>query len=248
VDIRGQAALVTGAGSGIGRAFAMALAERGATRLVMLDIDEVGLAVTARQVVSLGAQAMTRRTDLADLDDLAAAYDAAAADDYAICFNNAGIVPGLPNFPETCDARIDQVIRVDLTAVVVGTRRAIRHLSARGGGVIVNTGSTAAVNPVLDDIPYRVAKAGVHYLTDCCRSLAQSAGVRVNAIHPGGTDTPILAKLGGDGRAPAWAQDRLRTIRLWTAREIAEAAMGLVEDDRRAGENLVLQNQSAEAV
>ena len=241
MEITGKTAIVTGAASGIGRELALVLAERGARRLLLWDIDEAELAQTCRRAEAAGARALPRRTDVADLADLSAAFAQAAEGGYDIVFNNAGIVVGKPEYPQTAVERIDLLVRINLTAVLVGTKFAIDHLSARGGGVIVNTGSQGATWGNLPDAPYRATKAAIYHLTECCRALAQSARVRVCAFHPGATETPILAKLTGGEPPPPWVAERMARIRLLDARDVALAAVALVEDDTRV-ENLLLPN------
>ena len=243
MDIKGKSALVTGAASGIGRALAQHLAARGAAKLILIDIDEAGLAETAAQVKAKGAQTCLRRADVSDIQDLEAAFDEAGRINYDICFNNAGIVEGPPGFPGVSATRIALLISINLTAVLIGTKRAIEHMTPRGGGVIINTGSTASVRANYSDAPYRASKAGVSHLTKCCKELAETSNIRVNAVHPGGTETPILGKMRGDGEPSEWSKKIMAKIRFWTADEIAEAAMGLVEDDSRIAENLVLFNE-----
>jgi 3-oxoacyl-[acyl-carrier protein] reductase len=244
MNIAGNTAIITGAASGIGRELALVLAERGAARLLLWDVDDDGLAETCRRVEAAGAHALLRRTDVADLADLAAAFAQAAERGYDIVFNNAGVVVGKPEYPEASLERIDLLVRINLTAVLVGTKFAIEHLSARGGGVIVNTGSQGATWGRLPDAPYRATKAAVYHLTECCRELAASANVRVCAFHPGATQTPILQKLTGGEPPPAWVAERMAQIRLLDPREVAVAAIALVEDDTRV-ENLLLPNAEA---
>jgi NAD(P)-dependent dehydrogenase (short-subunit alcohol dehydrogenase family) len=107
-----------------------------------------------------------------------------------------------------------------------------------------------AFRPGLADAPYRASKAGVVMLTRCCKALS-AQGVRVNAIAPGITDTPILAKAGlvkaGDGcSARAWLESAMPGIRIRSPEEMAAAVIGLIEDDNKAGEVLELDHEVRE--
>jgi len=164
MDIAGKAALITGAAAGIGRAIAVALADRGARHLTLCDIDDRGIAETAVLAGRRGAAVALRRLDVADCADYAdygrALEEADRDEGLAIVINNAGIVAGLPEYPHTALERIAQVVSVNLTAVIAGTAVAARFMSARGGGVIVNTASMTAFRPRLLDAQYRASKAG----------------------------------------------------------------------------------------
>lgn len=245
MDIKGKSALITGAASGFGRELAIALAERGAAGLILLDIDQPGLAETAERVAALGGRPILRRTDVADLQDLVAGFAEAAGHGYDLCFNNAGIVAGLPEYPDTDPARIDLQVRINLTAVLVGVELAIAHLRGRGGGVIVNTGSTGATWGNLADAPYRATKAAIFHLTECCRSLGASDNIRVCAFHPGGTKTPILGKMYGGQPEPPWVIERRSHFRMLEVREVIDPVIAMVEDDARI-ENLIIRNPPVE--
>lgn len=240
--IEGKTALITGAASGIGRAIAVALAEKRAGCLFLCDIDLRGLEETAALVEKQGVSVTKRQLNVADLDDLELAFkEANARDGLDIAINNAGIVAGLPEYPQTSPEKISLLLSVNLTAVTVGTAVAARLMSARGHGVIINTASTTAFNPKLLDAPYRASKAGVIMLTRCCKELSEQ-GVRVNAVAPGITNTPILHKTGEkDGSAP-WLESAMSRVHILTPEEVAAAYVGLIEDDNKAGEVLSLDN------
>src|SRR5690606_24613045 len=144
-------------------------------------------------------------TDVTDVAALQAMYR--SADErfgrIDIVFNNAGIVSGPPPFPDTDLGRIKLVIDIDLLSVIQSSAIAIRYMREHGGGVIVNTASTGGLNPYLADAPYAAAKAGVIMFSRSCKDLHQTADIRVNAVCPGVTDTPILEKTGG-GKRPDW--------------------------------------------
>jgi NAD(P)-dependent dehydrogenase (short-subunit alcohol dehydrogenase family) len=241
MHIEGKAALITGAGAGIGRAIAVALAEKGVRHLTLCDIDDKGLAETAALVQRSGAAVTRRRLDVADHQDCERALEEANHDEgLDIVINNAGIVAAdYPNMPLE---RIARLISINLTAVITGTAVAARLMAARGGGVIVNTASMTAFRPRLADAPYRASKAGVVMLTRCCKELS-AHGVRVNAIAPGITDTPMLDKAGDGSGSRAWLDSAMRDMRIRAPGEMAAAVVDLIEDDSKAGEVLELDNE-----
>ena len=240
--IEGKAAWITGAASGIGRAVAIALAEKGARHLTLCDIDGEGLAVTSQLATEMGASVSAKELDVANLEACERELEEADRQQgLDIVINNAGIAVGPPEYPETPLQRIAQLISINLTAVTVITAVASRLMSRRGAGVIINTASTAAFDPRLLDAPYRASKAGVVTLTRCCAELA-ARGVRVNAVAPGLTDTPILNKVGDGASPPQWIENARRDKRMLSPGEVAAAFITLIEDDSRAGEVLQVTN------
>ena len=248
MNISGRVALISGAAAGIGRATAVALATKGASRIVLVDIDGGGLEETARLVGAAGAKAVTRVTDVTDGAALQALFDEAFAEGPVdIVFNNAGILTGPPAFPDTPLARIRLVVAINFTAVIEATWHAIRLMKAAGrGGVIINTSSTGGLNPYLSDAPYAATKAGVLMYSRSCGPLKDSDGIRVNAVCPGVTNTPILAKTGGD-RVAEWLEPLLAQIQILEPEDIAREVIGLIENDEASGEYVVVQNQPKDA-
>ena len=248
MNISGRAALISGAAAGIGRATAVAFARKGASRIVLVDIDRPGLEETARLVSAEGARGVVQVVDVTDGAALEALFEGAFADGgLDIVFNNAGILSGPPAFPDTPLARIRQVVAINFTAVIEATWHAIRLMKAAGkGGVIVNTSSTGGLNPYLSDAPYAATKAGVLMYSRSCGPLKGSDGIRVNAVCPGVTNTPILAKTGGD-KVADWLEPLLQQIEILQPEDIAAAVIGLIEDDDASGEFVVVQNQRKDA-
>lgn len=245
--IAGKSGLITGAGSGIGRAMAVSLMQKGARQLTLCDIDEAGLEATAALLAGAQTKVVGRRLDVTDYAEYERVLRESDNDGgLDILMNNAGIVGGLPDFPQTPAARIAQLVSINLTAVIVGAGVAAQLMAARGGGAIVNTASISAFRPKLSDAPYRASKVGVVLFTQCCRELSEQ-GVRVNAIAPGVTDTSILDKLGDGITRPAWLEPVMQGIRMWTPEEMAAVAVALVEDDRKIGEVVELANEAADA-
>lgn len=184
--------LITGAGSGIGRAFALRFADEGA-RLMLGDIAEAGLHETAAQVAAAGGLAQVALGDVAvraDADHLvAAAVRAFGCLD--VVMNNAGIAGSqqatLAHL--TSDEDWERVIAVNLGGVFWVARAAVRQMLAQGGGVIVNTASVAGLTPFPGRAAYNASKGGVVALTRALALDYAADRIRVNALCPGLVET-----------------------------------------------------------
>ncbi|WP_067694023.1 SDR family NAD(P)-dependent oxidoreductase [Nocardia jejuensis] len=181
--------IVTGAGSGIGRAMAVAFAREGA-RVVVADLDTDGAEKTA---ASIGAAALAVRVDIADADSVEqlVARGVAAFDRIDVLCNNAGIIDTMALPAEMSVAEWDRVIRVNLTGTFLVTRAVLPHMLERGRGAIVNTASEAGIRGGASGVAYTASKHGVVGVT---RNVAWSyadKGIRCNAILPGPTLTGL---------------------------------------------------------
>ena len=246
VEISGKTAVITGAGSGIGRATALRLAKEGA-RVVVADMNDAGAAETVSMIAAAGGTASALHVDVTKHEDIDAMLDF-GEQTYGgvdILYNNAGIGTGQPRFPECGEAQWTRVIDVDLIAVIEGTRKAILRMRKRGGGAIVNTASMAGLFGYAADPVYAAAKHGVVGITRALAGL-KDEGIRVNCVCPGVVDTPmvtgILSRLSG--------QELEETRRILTRmpmippEEIAQAVVELITDDEAAGYAMgVLFNQ-----
>lgn len=207
-DIAGRSALVTGAASGIGLAYAEAMAEAGA-RVTLTDIDTAGLEREAARLAGEGYDVRTDRFDVANRDEATRVFDAHAAayGGLDICFANAGLGEG-PGFASPGGGRVedgqvdtydpalwDRSIAINLTGSYNTMRNAARLMKAGGkGGSIVATASNAGL--VLEPIvpmPYHPAKAGVLHMVRALALELATYRIRVNAIAPG----PFVTNIGG---------------------------------------------------
>lgn len=191
---RGKVAVVTGAGSGIGRALAVDLAGRGA-RLAVSDIDSHGLAETVRQVEALAAEV---RSDHLDVGERAAvfAYADAVVQQFGvvnIVFNNAGIsFSGEVEVSEFKD--MERIMDIDYWGVVNGTKAFLPHLVASGDGHVVNISSLFGLLAMPSQSAYNAAKFAVRGFTESLRQemIIAKRPVKVSCVHPGGIKTNIV--------------------------------------------------------
>lgn len=248
MDIKGKNALITGSAAGIGQATAFALADAGAAGIALADLDEHGLAETANIIEQKGVKAVTAKVDVTDANQQLKFFEKAERDlgGLDIVHNNAGTICGEPIWPESSLDKIGLVVSVNLIGVMYGTRIAIDYLSRRGGGVIVNTASTASLGPMPADPMYSATKTGVVNLVQASSGLAGSHNIRVNAILPGMTQTQFIDRT-GDGTKPAeWLGPALAHATMLTPDQIAEGVLTLIADDERAGECLIVDNPPGE--
>ena len=231
----GSTVVITGAGSGIGRETALVFCERGAN-LVLVDVDEEGLAETRGRIPS-GAAVETVVADVTDPDDVER-YVAEAVETFGsidVLHNNAGILHEPTPVDDIEEATWDAVHGVNLKGVFLGCKYAAPHLRD-GGGSIVNTASTAALHPRPGFAAYSASKGGVVALTKQLAREFAPDGVRVNAVCPVATETPMLEELsdGEDGLTESSLAEIRETIplgRLVDPREIGTAVAYLASDD-----------------
>jgi NAD(P)-dependent dehydrogenase (short-subunit alcohol dehydrogenase family) len=194
--VEGKVALVTGAGSGIGRASALAFAREGA-RLIVSDLDGAAAESTAEEVRRAGGAAHARRTDVTDDAQVRALVETAlAAFGRLDCaHNNAGGPGRMAPMHQLELAEWDAVVAANLTSVFLCMRYQIPAMIERGGGAIVNTASGSGIVATPGLSSYCAAKHGVLGLTKTAAIENARTGVRINAVCPGSTDTPALRRV-----------------------------------------------------
>lgn len=189
--IEGQVAVITGGASGIGEATVRRFCEEGA-RIVIADIQEAKGRALAEE---LGDSARFAPVDVTEENQISDAIALAVADfgRFDIMFNNAGVVGALGSLLETPADQWRKTIDILLTGVFLGIKQAALVMVPQRSGVILNTASTAAVVGGLGPHAYTAAKHGVVGLTKSAASELSASRIRVNAIAPGSTATPMVA-------------------------------------------------------
>ena len=239
MNIKGAVALVTGAGSGIGRATAQRLARDGAI-VTVNDIDEATALESVRLIAQEGGRAMPMSADVANDGDVRKMITDVRAHfgRLDILVNNAGVVEAgaTPRvvFPELEPDLWLRVLDTNLRGVLLGTQHAIAAMRNSGGGVIINMSSMAGVGIGPHSAPvYAASKAAVVRFTAALGPLGPRLNIRVNCVCPNWVDTPMTQRT----RA-ALSPEEWRAIApplMTQPEEIAEAVIGIVNDESLAG-------------
>ena len=231
----GKRTVITGAGSGIGRAMALRLASEGA-RVVVSDLDDAAAASVAAEISDAGGEAFPERTDVARAADVEALVARAVSvwGGLDVMVNNAGVgVAG--TVVTTTEEEYARVMDVCVRGTFLGMKYAVPAIAEVGGGSVVNTSSVAALVGVLDRAVYSAAKGAILAMTRAAAVDHIGAGVRVNCIAPGTVDTPWIGRItsGYDDpdEARANMQARQPHGRFVSPEEIAAMAAYLAADE-----------------
>ena len=230
--LAGKICIVTGAGSGIGRASAIRFAEEGA-RVTCVDVNRDSVEATAREI---GDQAWAVAADVSDPAQVKAYTDGTVArwGGLHVAFNNAGVnLPGI--FHEATDEVIDRTLNVNVKGCIYGCRYAIPHMLRGGGGSLINTSSVNGLvaEPFL--AIYATSKGAIIMLSKGIALDYAKQGIRCNAIAPGWVDTPVnyahAEMLGGLKEVYATIDSFQPIGRPGEPREIANVALFLASDE-----------------
>jgi len=232
--LEGRTALITGAGSGIGRESALLFAREGA-RVAVVDRDADRAAEAAAAIAAAGGRALAIAADVSVARQVEQAVTSAEQTFGAlhVLFHNAGIFPARDGSPvDTPEEVWDEVMSVNLKGVFLGCKYGIPALLRAGGGSIVNTASfVALMGAATSQIAYTASKGGVLALTREVAVEYARRGIRANALCPGPVDTPLLAGLLAEPAARARRMVHVPMGRLAEAREVANAALFLASEE-----------------
>jgi NAD(P)-dependent dehydrogenase (short-subunit alcohol dehydrogenase family) len=231
--LEGKVCLITGSGSGLGKASALRFAAEGA-RVVVSDVDDEAGRETVAEIESAGGETAFVACDVTD-DAQVAALFARAVERFGrldVSFHNAGVLHQADSDPVETPLEVWQrVLAINLTGVFLACRHAIPRLLEAGGGVIVNMASVSsfvgAANP---QIAYTTSKGGVLALTREVAATYARRGIRANALCPGPTRTPLFDQLIADAERIENRLEHVPLNRFANPDEVAGAALFLASD------------------
>lgn len=227
----GKTAIVTGAASGIGRATATRLAAEGA-KVACLDVTE-GVEDTARALAASGATAVAYRCDVTDEAEVRRVVDAVVATlgrPNVLC-NVAGIGT-FAHAHEMPVADFERIVAVNLTGTFIMVKTVLPHLLELGGGAIVNVASTSGLVGAPYSAAYCASKGGVVLMTKSLAIEYADRRIRVNAVAPGGVDTPLINSFGlPEGGDPKHLWRMMSRMGMCTPEQVASAIVFLASDE-----------------
>jgi NAD(P)-dependent dehydrogenase (short-subunit alcohol dehydrogenase family) len=228
--LQGKVAIITGAGSGIGRETALLFAGEGAKVVVSDYVPEVG-EETVRQIKESGGESIFIKADVSRADDAERMVRETVAE-YGrldILHNNAGILGKVALTGDTSEADWDKVISVNLKGVFLCSKYAVREMVKGGKGSIVSTASAMGLVGLPGNTAYSAAKGGVIQFTKTMALEYASSNIRVNCICAGWIDTPMNESLGE--RVTGWTVKETPMGRWGRPEEVAQAALYLASDE-----------------
>jgi meso-butanediol dehydrogenase/(S,S)-butanediol dehydrogenase/diacetyl reductase len=195
MELKGQVAIVTGGGRGIGRATALELARLGAD-IVIADLDQAGAKRTAEEVAALGRRSLATSTDVTSRADLRAMVDRTKAEfgRIDILVNNAGIYRAAATLDVT-EEHWDAIMNINAKAVFFASQAVIPTMVAQKGGSIVSLASMAGKIGSKTNLPYNASKAAVVSMTKSLALAHAAEGIRVNCVCPGFVETDMWSQV-----------------------------------------------------
>lgn len=243
-SFEGKSVIVTGSSGGIGRAAAIRFAREGA-KVALADLKEEGNAETLGMITSEGGEAIALNVDVSVEAQVERMVEATVErfGGLDVGLNNAGVFQPLGQIHEQEDETFQQIINVNLRGVWLCMKHEIRQMLKAGRGAIVNTTSSASVNGTPFSAFYSASKHGVLGLTRSASIEYAASGIRINAIGPGGTMTPMLEAV--MAKHPEFAEmgaERTPIGRNADPDEMASAILFLASDDASyvVGHNLLV--------
>jgi NAD(P)-dependent dehydrogenase (short-subunit alcohol dehydrogenase family) len=230
--LNNSSVVVTGGGSGIGRAAALRFAAEGA-RVLIADLDAAGAGAVEQEIKEAGGTAVTVAGDLS-VQATVTQVVATAVETFGgidVLVNNAAVMDRMSTAADTTDEEWERVITVNLTAPFKLTRAVLPHMLAVGKGAIVNVASEAALRGSAAGAAYTASKHGVAGLTKSLAVMYRGKGIRANAIAPGATATNLIPGTDPDADGPGVVYRYAANMgRVATADEQAAAIVFLASD------------------
>ncbi len=234
--LKNKVAIITGAGSGIGRASACLFAKEGA-KVVVADIDDKNGEDTVNNIISNGNKAIFIHADVSkasDFDNLAK-ITLSTFGKIDILFNNAGIAYKGVEAENIEESLWDRIYAVNVKSIFLSVKYVVPEMKKNGGGSIINTGSISGLRPRPFSLPYSSSKGAVITLTKGLALELAPNNIRVNCINPVVTDTPMAKELSsGAGNSEQYDRELLKTIpigRIAKPEDIAYGALYLASDE-----------------
>lgn len=229
-----KAAVITGAGSGMGRATARLFAERGA-RVAVVDLDSEAADETVSNIEDSASDnaAIGMTADVSDPTAVATCIER-TVDEFGsidILHNNAGIPQESTPVEDVTEQTWDRIQDVNLKSAFLGAKNAVPYMREQGGGVILNTASTAGIRPRTGLSAYAASKGGMITLTKQLAHELAEDGIRVNAICPVATDTEMLPEFASANLSVSEMAETIPLGRLAEPADIASAAAFLASEE-----------------
>lgn len=227
-----KVAVVTGGGSGIGRATALRFATEGA-KVAVADIDELGGEETVSLIKNAGGEAFFQKTDVSQGTQIKELIDRTVEQYSAlnIMFNNAGINNSELKSVDITEEEWDRVIDINLKSVFFGIKYSVPEMIKCGGGSIINTSSLLGLKGQKYLSPYNASKGGVIILTKNAALEYGKNSIRVNAIAPGVIDTKIIKEWRNNERKWPIISRANALGRIGQPEEVANAVLFLASDE-----------------
>ena len=228
--MNGKVAIVTGAGSGMGREEAILLAKEGAI-VVLTDINEAAVQAVAQEITSNGGEATAFAHNVASEEEWIKVVDG-TVQKYSkidVLVNNAGISLAVNMLDTTMD-QWNRVMNINVTSVFLGMKYVIPHMKEINGGSVVNISSIAGLTGSSGAGAYTASKGAVRMLSKAAAVDYGKFNVRVNSVHPGFIETPMSQDMVDNEKMLAWFLSQTALPRVGKASEVASAVLFLASD------------------
>ncbi|WP_053372651.1 SDR family NAD(P)-dependent oxidoreductase [Paenibacillus sp. FJAT-27812] len=229
--LTGKVAIITGAGSGMGREEALLFAKEGAT-VVATDINEAAVQAVVQEIEAGGGQAAAYAHNVSSEEAWVSVVDQTIKTygKVDILVNNAGISHAVGLLDTTVE-QWNKVMSINLTSTFLGMKHVIPHMQANNGGSIVNISSIAGLTGGSGAGAYTASKGAVRMLTKAAAVDFGKDHIRVNSVHPGFIETPMSAEFVNNKQMLQWFLSQTALPRVGRASEVAEAVLFLASDE-----------------